>query len=125
MKQRKNNEGNVYYGKTRFIDFDKKPRRRYVVVSDNGVNVKVAKLTSLDEKKKKDKRYLALKKYRQLPKETGVYNSLYGKNRITKQKLTLGKGNGVFDEKPLFSLDDDDFIKVDKHVVKRGVRKRK
>lgn len=58
-------------------------------------------------------------------KETGVYNSLYGKNRITKQKLTLGKNNGVFDEKPLFSLDDDDFYKVDGHVIKRGVRKKK
>lgn len=125
MKKRKNNEGNVYYGNTKYIDFDKKPRRRYVIVSDNGVNVKVAKLTSMDEKKKKDKRFLLLKSYPQLPKETGVYNSLYGKNRITKQKLTLGKNNGVFDEKPLFSLDDDDFYKVDGHVIKRGARKKK
>ena len=34
MKKRKNNEGNVYYGNTKYIDFDKKPRRCYVIVSD-------------------------------------------------------------------------------------------
>lgn len=125
MKKRKNNEGNVYYGRTRYIDFDNKPRRRYVIVSDDGKSVKVAKLTSLDDKKTKDERFLPLEKYPQLKKPTGVYNVLYGRNRKTKQKLTLGKNNGVFDDKPDFSLNDYDFDRVDKHVIKRGKRKRK
>ena len=124
-KERKNHEGNVYFGKTRYIDFDKKPRRRYVVISDDGKRVKVAKLTSLDEKKEADNRFLPIKSYPGLKKKTAVYQSLYSRNRITKKPLSVSPKNGVFDEKPVFALDDEDFQRADRHVIKRGIRAKK
>lgn len=122
---RKNNEGKVYWGKTRYIDYDIKPRRQFLVVKDDGKNVKVAKLTSLDEKKKQDKRFLQIKKYPELKKDTGVYKSLYGKNRVSGEKLSLNDKYKVFDKKESFSIDDEDLNRVNSHVIKRGIRSNK
>ena len=51
MRNKFGNEGKVVYGTTRFIERDSKQRRRYIVVKDNGKNIKVVKTNSL----KKDK----------------------------------------------------------------------
>lgn len=122
---RKNNEGKVYWGKTRYIDYDKKPRRQFLIVKDDGKNIKVAKLTSLNDKKKNDERFLQIKKYPELKKDTGVYKSLYGRNRISGEKLSLNDKDKVFDRKECFSIDDEDFNRVNSHVTKRGIRKNK
>lgn len=130
MKKRKNNEGKVYYGKTRYIDHDVKPRRRFVVVNDNGENIAVAKLGSLkkfDSKGKNvDSRFVEIDPdYPGLTKRTGAYNQLYKKNKVTKEKLSLRQGNGVFDKNPEFELTDVDFHKVDSHVIRRGKKRGK
>jgi hypothetical protein len=115
------NKGKVYWGESKFIDTDTKPRRRYVVVKDNGETVKVSKLSSLKkfdkDGKNVDSNFAEIKKYDGLTKRTGVLNRLFAKNKKTKEKLRIGKDNGVFDEKPIFELDDEDFEKVEKHII--------
>ena len=128
-RAKKGNEGKVYYGKTRYIDRDTKPRRRFVVVIDHGENVSVSKLTSIkqvDETGKNIKETVVEIKpaYKGLKQRTGVFNRVYNRNRVSKEKLKLGKGNGVFDEKPEFEIDDEDFKKVDEHI-KKAKRDRK
>ena len=41
------NVGKVYRGRPKYIDKDTKPERNYVVVFDDGKNVKVSKLKSI------------------------------------------------------------------------------
>ncbi|MDR2047185.1 MAG: hypothetical protein LBP79_04745 [Clostridiales bacterium] len=130
MKKKDFNEGKVYYGKTRFIDRDSKPRRRFVVTKDTGVNVEVAKLTSikeLDVNNENSRKNVAEIKstYKGLTRRTGVFERVYNRNRVTKEKLRLDKGNGVFDDKFEFELDDEDFDKVLKHVKKAKRHKKK
>ena len=121
----------MYYGKTSYIDNDTRPRRRYVVVSDNGENVKVSKLKTIkkfDSDGNNADYYLQeidKSKYPKLKERTGVDSQVYNKNRRTKEKLTLNKGNGVFDDKPDFELDDTDITKVKQHVKFRGTKKKK
>lgn len=118
--------GKVYYGTTRYIDNDTRPRRRFVVVNDNGTNVKVSKLKSIkkydSDNNNADEHLCELDKtkYPKLDKRTGVDSQVYTKNRRTKQKLSLDKGNGVFDDKPDFELDSGDIARVKQHVRLRG-----
>lgn len=129
-KDKKSNVGKVYYGKTKYIDNDTRPRRRYVVVNDNGTNVKVSKLKSIkkfDNNGKNADPFLQeidQSKYPKLKQRTGVDSEVFNKNRRTKQKLTLDKGNGVFDATPDFELDASDIARIKKHVKLRGGKKK-
>lgn len=122
----KTNVGKVYYGKTSCIDNDTRPRRRFVVVNDNGQSIKVSKLKTIKKfdnfGNNADEYLLELDKtkYPKLKERTGVDSQVYNKNRRTKQKLTLTKDNGVFDCVPDFELDCKDKSRVIRHVRLRG-----
>jgi hypothetical protein len=123
--------GKVYFAKANSISNDTRPRRRFVIVSDNGETVKVSKLKSIKKYNESGENadfYLVeidYKKYKGLTQRTGVDNQVYSKNRRTNEKLWIGEGNGVFDEKEEFTLDKEDYEKVDKHVIRRGKGKKK
>ena len=130
MRNKFGNEGKVVYGKTRFIERDTKPRRRYIVVKDNGKNIKVVKTNSL--KKDKFGNYIIDKhkveissNYPCLKKRTVADNQVFSKNRITKEKFSLGKNNGVFDTKEQFILSDYDFNNVFNNATFRTGKKHK
>lgn len=121
MYKRKGNEGKVFYGKTKFIEPDTKPRRRFVVVKDNGLNVKVSKLNSMKMDMKgnfiQDKHKIEIdRNYTGLTKRTVVDDKVFSKNRKTKEKLYLGKNNGVFDEMEEFIVSDYDMERIHNHV---------
>ena len=130
MRKKFGNEGKVVYGKTRFIEKDTKPRRRYIVVSDNGENIKVVKTNSM--KKDKFGNYILDKhkveidsNYPGLKCRTVADSQVFSKNRITKVKFSLGKYNGVFDTKEQFILSDEDFNKVYSNATFRSGKKHK
>lgn len=130
MRNKFGNEGKVVYGKTRFIERDTKPRRRYIVVKDNGKNIKVVKTNSL--KKDKFGNYIIDKhrveissNYPGLKKRTVADNQVFSKNRITKEKFSLEKNNGVFDTKEQFILSDYDFNNVFNNATFRTGKKHK
>lgn len=130
MRNKFGNEGKVVYGKTRFIEKDTKPRRRYIVVKDNGENIKVVKTNSM--KKDKFGNYIIDKhkveinsNYPGLNKRTVADNKVFSKNRITKEKLSLKKNNGVFDTKEQFILSDYDFNNVFNNATFRTGKKHK
>lgn len=130
MRKRFGNEGKVVYGKTRFIERDTKPRRRYVIVKDNGKNIKVVKTNTMKKDKYgnyiPDKHKVEISRnYRGLKDRTLVDSKVFSKNRITKEKFTLNKNNGVFDTKEEFVLNDYDFDKVFNNAVFRTGKKHK
>ena len=121
MTKRNNNLGKVVWGKTRFIENDTKPRRRYVVTKDNGYNIGVSKINSVKQDKFGnyivDNKKIELQgSYSGIPKRSAVDYKVFTKNRKTKEKLSLSKGNGVFDEKEVCVLDDNDLARVVNHV---------
>ena len=124
MRNKFGNEGKVVYGKTRFIERDTKPRRRYIIVKDNGKNIKVVKTNSLKKNKYGD--YIIDKhkveigqNYPGLTKRTVADDKVFSRNRITKEKFSLEKNNGVFDSKEQFILSDYDFNNVFNNAIFR------
>lgn len=109
--------GYVYWANSRKIDkTDKKPRRQYVVVRDNGKYVKVSKIRGFNENdKNKNRLYiLDMKKY-PLTKPSGVDKKIYFYRADNNKLLTL-KDKQVFDEIPVFGLTGRDFHRTLKHV---------
>lgn len=129
LRKKFGNEGKVVFGKTRFIEKDTKPRRRYIVVKDNGESIKVVKTNSLKQDKYGnyivDKHKVEISNYPALTKRTVADTKVFSKNRITKEKLSLKKGNGVFDNKELFVLTDSDFNNVFNNATFRTGKKHK
>lgn len=130
MHKKFGNEGKVVYGKTRFIERDTKPRRRYVVVKDNGKNIKVVKTNSMKKdifgNYIEDKHKVEIdRNYPGLKKRTLVDSKVFSKNRITKQKFSLDKNNGVFDTTEEFILNDYDFDRVFNNATFRTGKKHK
>ncbi len=130
MRKKFGNEGKVVYGKTRFIERDTKPRRRYVVVKDNGKNIKVVKTNSMKKdifgNYIEDKHKVEIdRNYHGLKERTLVDNKVFSKNRITKQKFSLDKNNGVFDTREEFILNDYDFDRVFNNATFRTGKKHK
>lgn len=128
MKKKIGNEGKVFYGITRFIEPDTKPRRRYIVVKDNGSSIKVVKTNSMKLDKLgnciNDKHKVELLGiYPKLKERTLADKKVFSKNRITKEKLNLQKDNGVFSSKEDFILDDNDFERVLNNAVFRSGKK--
>lgn len=108
------NIGKVFRGKTKYIDLDDKPERNFVVVSDNGKSVGVAKLKGY-KSEKKGLLKIDHKKYG-LNKETGVDYQVFSKNRMSKKKLSL-KDKKVFPEgKERFKFSSHDTHKILKHT---------
>lgn len=130
-KRKTPNIGKVFYGKTKYIEKDTKPRRRYVIVNENESDIKVAKMKTIKKINSKGENidYFLIEidstKYKGLTNRTGVDSNVFSKNRVTKQNLHLGKTNGVFDDKEQFMLDDTDYEKVDRHIKNAKTAKRK
>lgn len=113
--------GNVYRGKTKYIDKDTKPERNYVVVFDDGKRVKVSKLKSIkvfDESgKNADKALIEIsnEKYG-LKMRTGVDFQTFGKNRMSKLPLKIEDKDVFPEEKERFKLNSRDKHKVLVHT---------
>ncbi len=124
------NVGKVYRGRTKYIDKDTKPERNYVVVFDDGKNVKVSKLKSIkifDENgKNADKALVEINHERYgLALRTGVDYQVFSKNRMSNKKLTT-KDKDVFPEgKERFSLSKKDSDKVLYHTYIKSRQKKK
>ena len=116
--------GYVYYANSRQIDLsDKRKRRRYVVVKDNGKHVGVSKIRSINKNKPKRLYPLDKNKY-PLSKECGVDSKVYTTKAKSKEKLSL-TDNTVFDSSPSFKLSSKDTHNVLQHVVVRTGKKHK
>lgn len=101
--------GYVYWANSRKIDkTDKKSRRQYAIIRDNGKYVKVSKIRGFNENDKNKKRLyiLDMKKY-PLTKPSGVDNYVYSRRSDNKKLLSL-QDKQVFDEKPVFKLNSHD-----------------
>ena len=119
-KNKRNNEGKVFWGKSRYIDKDKKPRRMYLVVSDAINKIRVSKIT--DYKDGQNKYVLDENKYSQLKKKSGVSKNTYSKNKVNKKDLTLDLNN-IFDKNHIFEVDDQDFREIIRFISKKKGKK--
>ena len=122
MKKR---TGNVYWANSQKIDkFDKKDRRQYAVVKDNGKNVGVSKVRGFNDNAKNNQRLFELdcKKY-PLSKRSGVDNKVYTKG-ANKKHLRL-EDRDIFDSSPAFKLSSSDTHKVLQHVILRTGKQHK
>lgn len=113
--------GNVYRGKTKYIDKDTKPERNYVVVFDDGKRVKVSKLKSIkifDENgKNADKALVEINSERYgLKVRTGVDFQTFGKNRMSKRALKIDDKDVFPEDKERFKLNSKDKHKVLVHT---------
>ncbi len=123
-EERPGNVGKVFWSNSRRIDAkDNKKRRHMLVMKDNGKNVQVSQLKSLKEETKPGKLVEIKNTYKGLTERTGVADRMYNKKAGTQEKLRLDDRT-VFDEKPVFELDNDDFHKVKSHVKRRGIKKK-
>lgn len=130
MKKKNTNVGKVYRGITKYIDTETKPERNYVVVSDNGQRISVAKLKSIkkfsSDGKNADKALVEINAKRYgLPKRTGVDYQTFNKNRMSGKPLTV-KDKKVFPEgKERFSLGSHDLARTLRHVGRAGNKKKR
>ena len=130
MKKKNTNVGKVYRGITKYIDTETKPERNYVVVSDNGQRISVAKLKSIkkfsSDGKNADKALVEINAKRYgLPKRTGVDYQTFNKNRMSDKPLTV-KDKKVFPEgKERFSLGSHDLARTLRHVGRAGNKKKR
>jgi len=115
------NIGEVYYGKTKYIDIETKEKRRYLVTqqNQNNGNVTVSKLQSIknfDENgKNADKHLVEINQnYPGLTKRTGVDFFRYKQNRLTKKPLNL-TDKKVFNKNPEFRVSNRDLKKAKRH----------
>jgi cystathionine beta-lyase family protein involved in aluminum resistance len=115
---RKKEIGNVYWANSNLIDkSDKKTRRQYSVVKDNGKYVGIAKIRGFNNNKKNNERLfeLDIKKY-PLTKRSGIDNKVYSK-RSDNNKLLRIEDKQVFDKKPSFKLSSHDTHKAIIHTI--------
>lgn len=130
MKKKNTNVGKVYRGITKYIDKETKNERNYVVVSDNGQRISVAKLKSIkkfsSDGKNADKALVEINAKRYgLPKRTGVDYQTFNKNRMSGKPLTV-KDKKVFPEgKERFSLGSHDLARSLRHVGRVGNKKKR
>ncbi|MBE6644305.1 MAG: hypothetical protein E7612_02860 [Ruminococcaceae bacterium] len=113
--------GNVYRGRTKYIDSENKLERNYVVLKDSSKGIAVAKLKSIKKfdsnGKNADKALQEINHSRYgLPKRTGVDFQKFSKNRMTKKPLKL-EDKKVFPEKSArFKLSSHDLSRVLRHT---------
>lgn len=124
---KKRHVGYVYYANSKRIDAsDKKVRRRYIVVKDNGRNVGVSKIRSKHANLSNARRILSLdrNKYPLKADESGVDERVYTTYSNSKEKLILSDYS-VFDREADFKLSSKDTHKVLQHVRLRSGKKGK
>lgn len=109
--------GNVYWVNSQKIDrSDRKRRRRYAIVRDNGKNVGVSKIRGFNGNKKNDERLYELSKDKYpLSKRSGVDKKVYSQ-RVDNHKSLRLEDNEVFDKKPSYKLSSHDTHRVLKHT---------
>lgn len=126
-KQRlKNNQakqkriGNVYWVNNDKIDpQDKKPRRQYAVVRDDGLFVKISKIRGYNDNEENDERLYELKQEKYpITKRCGVDRKVYYQRADNKKLLKL-EDSQVFDSEPSFKLSSHDTHKVINHTRKQ------
>lgn len=109
--------GEVYWANSTKIDkHDKKKRRQYAVIQDNGKYVKVSKIRGYNENVKNFERLfeLDIKKY-PLQKRSGIDKHIYSQ-RVDNRKLLQLEDFEVFDKKPHFKLSSHDTHKAIAHT---------
>ena len=111
------NLGNVYWANSQKIDkSDRKKRRQYAIVRDNGKNVGVSKIRGFNGNKKNDERLYELNKDKYpLSKRSGVDKKVYSQ-RVDNHKSLRLEDNEVFDKKPSYKLSSHDTHRVLKHT---------
>ena len=116
--KRKSNVGNVYRGRTKYIDPENKHERNYVVVRDNGKHVSVSKLKSI--KRDNDLALFEInhEKYG-LKKRTGIDFEVFSKNRMSHKPLSLSDKRVFPEGKERFKLSSHDTHRAIKHTQKR------
>ncbi|WP_251612056.1 hypothetical protein [Pumilibacter muris] len=124
MKNKKDNVGKVYRGKTKYIDKETKDERNYVVVRESKRGVSVAKLKSIkkfDENgKNADKALVEINSARYgLPKRTGVDYEVFSQNRMSKQPLQVSDKRVFPEGKERFTLGSHDLNKTLKHTGRK------
>ncbi len=109
--------GNVYWANSQKIDkSDRKKRRQYAIVRDNGKNVGVSKIRGFNGNKKNDERLYELNKDKYpLSKRSGVDKKVYSQ-RVDNHKSLRLEDNEVFDKKPSYKLSSHDTHRVLKHT---------
>ena len=109
--------GNVYWVNSQKIDrSDRKRRRQYAIVRDNGKNVGVSKIRGFNGNKKNDERLFELRKDKySLSKRSGVDKKVYSQ-RIDNHKYLRLEDYEVFDKKPSYKLSSHDTHRVLKHT---------
>lgn len=109
--------GNVYWVNSQKIDrSDRKRRRQYAIVRDNGKNVGVSKIRGFNGNKKNDERLFELSKDKYpLSKRSGVDKKVYSQ-RVDNHKSLRLEDNEVFDKKPSYKLNSHDTHRVLKHT---------
>jgi len=122
--------GNVYRGKTKYIDKEPKEERNYVVVLDDGRHVSVAKLKSIkifDENgKNADKALVEINATRYgLEKRTGVDFQTFDKNRMSGKPLSLNDKKVFPEENERFKLGSHDLNRTLVHTKRSKKRKKK
>ena len=119
--KRKNIVGNVYRGRTKYIDPENKHERSYVVLHEGKKGITIAKLKSIkkfDSQGRNADKALQEINYKRygLTKRTGVDFQKFSKNRMTKKGLFL-RDKDVFPEaKERFSLGSHDLSRVLRHT---------
>ncbi len=124
------NVGQVYRGKTKYIDKDTKPMRNYVVVLDDGKKVSVAKLKSIkifdENNRNADKALVEINATRYgLSKRTGVDFQVFKNNRMSGKPLKLEDEQVFPEKKPRFKLGSHDLSRTLVHTGKKLRKKKK
>ena len=117
--------GEVHWAYSYKIDKTDKPRRQYVVVQDNGKNVKVSKIRGFNGNPKNDCRLYELDRNKYpLSKRSGVDKFVHTYKANSKEKLSL-EDIDIFDQEIAFKLTNRDTKRVIQHTKSRNNKKRK
>lgn len=121
MASKKTNVGKVYRGRTKYIDKETKAERNYVIVSDDGKKISVAKLKSIKKidnyGKNADKALVEINATRYgLVKRTGVDYQRFNKNRMSGKPLQLSDKKVFPEDKERFTLGSHDLSRTLRHT---------
>ena len=124
---KRGNVGQVYRGRTKYIDVDTKPERNFVVVRENNKGVEVAKLKSIKKfdssGRNADKALVEINHSRYgLQKRTGVDFQRFGKNRMSGGPLKLSDTKVFPEGQARFKLGSHDTHNALEHT---GVKNKK
>ena len=121
MASKKTNVGKVYRGRTKYIDKETKAERNYVIVSDDGKKISVAKLKSIKKidnyGKNADKALVEINATRYgLVNRTCVDYQRFNKNRMSGKPLQLSDKKVFPEDKERFTLGSHDLSRTLRHT---------